>query len=108
MTVWSGDFYANGLASVTQMPKPGVMVKDQPWPEGGKALVAVNLAVKSRIIMRSMKNWSKRRSNCGTSQPYRSSSGWRLSGNANNIAIELPEFDPSVYNDAIRGNICWQ
>ncbi len=84
------------------------MVKDQPWPEGGKALVAVNLPVKSRIIMRSMKNWSKRRSTGGTSQPYRSSSGWRLSGNAINIAIELPEFDPSVYNDAIRGNICWQ
>ena len=40
-------------------PSPVWMVKDQPWPEGGKALVAVNL----RIIMRSMKNWSKRRSN---------------------------------------------
>ncbi len=44
-------------------PSPVLMVKDQPWPEGGKALVAVNLASEEPYIMRSMKNWSKRQSN---------------------------------------------
>ncbi|EEM2842191.1 universal stress protein UspE [Salmonella enterica subsp. enterica serovar Muenchen] len=48
-------------------PSPVWMVKDQPWPEGGKALVGAYPVT-----------------------PI-------------NIAIELPEFDPSVYNDAIRG-----
>lgn len=86
-------------------PSPVWMVKDQPWPEGGKALVAVEISpVKSRIIMRSMKNWSKRRSNWQNKVNH---TEVHLVGaypvTPINIAIELPEFDPSVYNDAIRG-----
>jgi universal stress protein E len=80
------------------------MVKDQPWPEGGKAVVAVNLAseedyhnaLNEKLVKETI----------------------QLAGQVNhtevhligaypvtpiNIAIELPEFDPSVYNDAIRG-----
>ncbi|VFT69521.1 universal stress protein E [Escherichia coli] len=64
-------------------PSPVWMVKDQPWPEGGKALVAVNLASEEPYIMRSMKTGQRDDRTGGTSQPYRSSSGWRLSGNAN-------------------------
>ncbi|PLR30304.1 universal stress protein UspE [Chimaeribacter coloradensis] len=85
-------------------PCPVWMVKDQPWPEGGKALVAVNLS---------------------SEEPYHDplnlklvSETLALAQNVNqtevhlvgaypvtpiNIAIELPDFDPTVYNDAIRG-----
>ncbi|HAH1102369.1 TPA: universal stress protein UspE [Escherichia coli] len=59
-------------------PSPVWMVKDQPWPEGGKALVAVNLA---------------------SEEPYHNALNEKLVKET----IELPEFDPSVYNDAIRG-----
>lgn len=85
-------------------PCPVWMVKDQPWPENGKVLVAVNLA---------------------SEEPYHDTLNERLIGETLklagrvdhtdvhlvgaypvtpiNIAIELPDFDPSVYNDAIRG-----
>lgn len=85
-------------------PCPVWMVKDQPWPENGRALVAVNLA---------------------SEDPYHDPLNIRLVSEALelaeqvnhtevhlvgaypvtpiNIAIELPDFDPGVYNDAIRG-----
>ncbi|WP_345827569.1 universal stress protein UspE [Erwinia sp. HDF1-3R] len=85
-------------------PCPVWMVKDQPWPEGGKAVVAVNLAseephhdplntrlVKETLELAEMVNHTD----------------VHLIGaypvTPINIAIELPDFDPSVYNDAIRG-----
>ena len=80
------------------------MVKDQPWPDNGRALVAVNLA---------------------SEDPYHDPLNIKLVSEALalakqvdqtevhlvgaypvtpiNIAIELPDFDPGVYNDAIRG-----
>ena len=80
------------------------MVKDQPWPEGGKALVAVNLAseepyhnalneklVKETIELAEQVNHTE--VHLVGAYPV----------TPINIAIELPEFDPSVYNDAIRG-----
>ncbi len=85
-------------------PCPVWMVKDQPWPEGGKAVVAVNRRARRITTIRSMKSWSRRRS----SLPSRLTTlEVHLVGaypvTPINIAIELPEFDPSVYNDAIRG-----
>ncbi|MBP2171528.1 universal stress protein E [Erwinia toletana] len=85
-------------------PCPVWMVKDQPWPEGGKALVAVNLAseephhdllnqklIKETVELADMVNHTE----------------VHLIGaypiTPINIAIELPDFDPSIYNDAIRG-----
>ncbi|ATZ94544.1 MULTISPECIES: universal stress protein UspE [Dickeya] len=85
-------------------PCPVWMVKDQPWPEDGRALVAVNLA---------------------SEDPYHDPLNIKLVSEALdlarqvnqtevhlvgaypvtpiNIAIELPDFDPGVYNGAIRG-----
>lgn len=42
-------------------PSPVWMVKDQPWPEGGKALVAVNLASEEAYHNALNENWSRRR-----------------------------------------------
>jgi universal stress protein E len=85
-------------------PCPVWMVKDQPWPEGGKALVAVNLAseenyhnalneklVKETIELAEQVNHTE--VHLVGAYPV----------TPINIAIELPDFDPSVYNDAIRG-----
>ncbi len=85
-------------------PCPVWMVKDQPWPEGGKALVAVNLAseephhdplntklVKETLELAEMVNHTD--VHLVGAYPV----------TPINIAIELPDFDPGVYNDAIRG-----
>ncbi|WP_017349450.1 universal stress protein UspE [Pantoea sp. A4] len=85
-------------------PCPVWMVKDQPWPEGGKALVAVNLAseephhnalnqklIQETSVLAEMVNHTE--VHLVGAYPI----------TPINIAIELPDFDPSVYNDAIRG-----
>ncbi|WP_147198041.1 universal stress protein UspE [Pantoea sp. CCBC3-3-1] len=85
-------------------PCPVWMVKDQPWPEGGKAVVAVNLAseephhdplntrlVKETLELAELVNHTE--VHLVGAYPV----------TPINIAIELPDFDPSVYNDAIRG-----
>ncbi|KEY60940.1 universal stress protein UspE [Serratia sp. DD3] len=85
-------------------PCPVWMVKDQPWPEGGKALVAVNLSSEEPyhdpLNMRLVKETLELAQNADQTEVH-------LVGaypvTPFNIAIELPDFDPSVYNDAIRG-----
>lgn len=85
-------------------PCPVWMVKDQPWPEGGKAVVAVNLAseephhdalnqklIRETTLLAEMVNHTE--VHLVGAYPV----------TPINIAIELPDFDPSVYNDAIRG-----
>ncbi|MGA7507441.1 universal stress protein UspE [Erwinia billingiae] len=85
-------------------PCPVWMVKDQPWPEGGRAVVAVNLAseephhdplntklVKETLELADLVNHTE--VHLVGAYPI----------TPINIAIELPDFDPSVYNDAIRG-----
>ncbi|MEA1065067.1 universal stress protein UspE [Erwinia sp. HR93] len=85
-------------------PCPVWMVKDQPWPEGGKALVAVNLASDEEYhnalnekLVRETQHLAEQVNHTAV----------HLVGaypvTPINIAIELPDFDPSVYNDAIRG-----
>lgn len=85
-------------------PCPVWMVNDRPWPENGTALVAVNLASE------------KQYHNALNEKLIKETIG--LAGHINhtevhligaypitpvNIAIELPDFDPGVYSDAIRG-----
>jgi len=85
-------------------PCPVWMVKDQPWPEDGKAVVAVNLAseephhdalnqklIRETTLLAEMVNHTE--VHLVGAYPV----------TPINIAIELPDFDPSVYNDAIRG-----
>ncbi|GKX49998.1 universal stress protein UspE [Budvicia aquatica] len=85
-------------------PCPVWIVKDQPWPEHGKALVAVNLSseedfhdeLNEKLVKESLKLAA-----------FADSTEVQLvsafPSTSINIAIELPEFDPTVYNNAIRG-----
>ncbi len=85
-------------------PCPVWMVKDQPPPEGGKALVAVNLASEEphhdALNQKLIRETVKLAESVNHTEVH-------LVGaypiTPINIAIELPDFDPSVYNDAIRG-----
>ena len=85
-------------------PCPVWMVKDQPWPEGGKAIVAVNLAseephhdgLNQKLIRETVKLAEK-----VNQTEVHLVGAYPIT--PINIAIELPDFDPSVYNDAIRG-----
>lgn len=85
-------------------PCPVWMVKDQPWPENGKALVAVNLSsdepeyetLNDKLIRESMAlavNVDNTDLRIVAAYPEAAMS----------IAVELPEFNPSVYENAIRG-----
>jgi len=85
-------------------PSPVWMVKDKPWPEDGKALVAVNLAseevyhdaLNEKLVSETLKLADKvNHTEVHLVGAYPTT--------PINIAIELPDFDPSVYNDAIRG-----
>jgi len=85
-------------------PCPVWMVKDQPWPEGGKAVVAVNLSSEEPyhdpLNVKLVKETIELASHVNQTEVH-------LVGaypvTPINIAIEVPDFDPSVYNDAIRG-----
>lgn len=85
-------------------PCPVWMVKDQPWPENGKALVAVNLssdepeyqALNEKLIKESIELAEK------VDQTELHLVGAYPEA-AMSIAVELPEFNPSVYENAIRG-----
>ncbi|MGL4861272.1 MAG: universal stress protein UspE [Enterobacteriaceae bacterium] len=80
------------------------MVKNKPWPESGSALVAVNLSseepyhqpLNQKLLRESMAlaaavgNTELHLVTAYPSTPI-------------NISIELPDFDPSAYNEAIRG-----
>lgn len=85
-------------------PCPVWIVKDQPWPEGGKALVAVNLTseesyhdplneklLRETLLLADKVN--KTEVHLVGAYPMTPVS----------IAIELPDFDASTYNGAIRG-----
>ena len=85
-------------------PSPVWMVKDQPWPEGGKALVAVNLA--SEENYHNTLNEKLVRETLSLAEEVNHTEVHLIGAypvTPINIAIELPDFDPSVYNDAIRG-----
>ncbi|WP_299999934.1 universal stress protein UspE [uncultured Cedecea sp.] len=85
-------------------PCPVWIVKDQPWPEGGKALVAVNLtseephhdALNEKLLRDTLllaSKVDKTEVHLVGAYPITPIS----------IAIELPDFDSSTYNNAIRG-----
>lgn len=85
-------------------PCPVWMVKNQPWSEGSKALVAVNLASEEpyhdplniKLVQQTVElaeNLNKTEVHLVGAYPV----------TPINIAIELPDFDSSIYSDAIRG-----
>lgn len=85
-------------------PCPVWMVKDQPWPEGGKALVAVNLASEEPyhdLLNQKLVKETRELADMVNHTEVHVVGAYPIT--PINIAIELPDFDPSVYNDAIRG-----
>ncbi|MBJ3816165.1 universal stress protein UspE [Shimwellia pseudoproteus] len=85
-------------------PCPVWMVKDKPWPDSGKALVAVNLA--SEEPYHNALNEKLVRETLALADHVNHTEVHLVGAYPStpiNIAIELPDFDPSVYNDAIRG-----
>lgn len=85
-------------------PCPVWMVKEQPWPQGGKALVALKLATDEPQIQQLNEKLVRET--------------LQLANNVNhidvhlicaypatplNVSIELSGFDPAVYDDAVRG-----
>ncbi|ADU69324.1 universal stress protein UspE [Pantoea sp. At-9b] len=85
-------------------PCPVWMVKDQPWPEGGKALVAVNLASEEPhhdALNQKLIRETTQLADMVNHTEVHLVGAYPIT--PINIAIELPDFDPSVYNDAIRG-----
>ena len=85
-------------------PSPVWMVKDQPWPEGGKALVAVNLASEEPhhdLLNQKLVKETRELADMVNHTEVHLVGAYPVT--PINIAIELPDFDPSVYNDAIRG-----
>lgn len=86
------------------MPKPGVDGERPTPPEGGKALVAVNLA--SEEPYHNALNEKLVKETLQLAEQVNHTEVHLVGAypvTPINIAIELPEFDPSVYNDAIRG-----
>ncbi|WP_127958164.1 universal stress protein UspE [Serratia microhaemolytica] len=85
-------------------PCPVWMVKDQPWPEAGKALVAVNLAGEEpyhqALNLRLVQEALELANNINQTEVHLVSA---YPATPINITIELPDFDPSAYGDAIRG-----
>ncbi|MGF1702546.1 universal stress protein UspE [Photobacterium makurazakiensis] len=85
-------------------PCPVLMVKDHSWPENGKVLASVNLAadnethdllndtiVNEASAFAGLLNAEVNLVNAYPATPV-------------NITIELPEFDPASYTDAVRGH----
>lgn len=84
-------------------PCPVWMVKDKPWPEGGKAVVAVNLS--SEESYHQPLNEKLIRESIELASHVDQTEVHLLSAypvTPINIAIELPDFDPTAYNEAIR------
>lgn len=86
-------------------PCPVWMVKDQPWPEPGKALVAVNLAGEDRI--HDQLNEKLVRSCLEMAQTVRQTEVHLVAVypvDSMNLTAEMPDFDDGQYNESIRGH----
>lgn len=85
-------------------PSPVLLVKDHDWPEDGNIIAAVNVGTEDRehaqlndkltVIAKDYADLligKVNLVNCYPSTPL-------------NIAIEVPEFDPTTYNDSVRNH----
>ena len=83
-------------------PRPVLLVKEHDWPEGGEIIAAVNIGTeddehaalndKLTIIANDYASLLKGKVNLVNSYP----------STPLNIAIEVPEFDPDTYHDAVK------
>ncbi len=85
-------------------PRPVLLVKEHDWPEGGEIIAAVNVGTeddehaalndKLTIIANDYASLLKGKVNLVNSYP----------STPLNIAIEVPEFDPDTYHDAVKNH----
>lgn len=85
-------------------PCPVWMVKDQPWPEGGKAVVAVNLGSEEAHhdeLNQKLVHEASQLADMVNHTEVHLVGAYPIT--PINITIELPDFDPSDYHEAVRG-----
>ena len=83
-------------------PRPVLLVKEHDWPEGGEIVAAVNVgteddehaALNDKITVIANDYASLLKGNVNLVNSYPST--------PLNIAIEVPEFDPDTYHDAVK------
>ncbi|MDY6976786.1 MAG: universal stress protein UspE [Pseudomonadota bacterium] len=85
-------------------PRPVLLVKEHDWPEGGEIIAAVNVGTeddehaalndKLTVIANDYASLLKGNVNLVNSYP----------STPLNIAIEVPEFDPDTYHDAVKNH----
>ncbi|QUJ68807.1 universal stress protein UspE [Photobacterium sp. GJ3] len=85
-------------------PCPVLLVKEHSWPENGKVLACVNLAAENdthealndKIVQEAQSLSAVLNAEVNLVNAYPATPV--------NITIELPEFDPATYTDAVRGH----
>ena len=85
-------------------PRPVLLVKEHDWPEGGEIIAAVNVgseddehaALNDKITVIANDYASLLKGNVNLVNSYPST--------PLNIAIEVPEFDPDTYHDAVKNH----
>jgi universal stress protein E len=85
-------------------PCPVLLVKEHDWPENGKIVASVHVASENDVHMQlnqSMVDQALDLAERLSAQPYLVNS---YPVTPPNITVELPEFDPSLYTDTVRGH----
>ncbi|MFZ8201735.1 universal stress protein UspE [Alteromonas portus] len=85
-------------------PRPVLLVKEHDWPEGGEIIAAVNVgseddehaALNDKLTVIANDYASLLKGNVNLVNSYPST--------PLNIAIEVPEFDPDTYHDAVKNH----
>ncbi|MCZ8529233.1 universal stress protein UspE [Alteromonas sp. PRIM-21] len=85
-------------------PRPVLLVKEHDWPEGGEIIAAVNVgseddehaALNDKLTLIANDYASLLKGNVNLVNSYPST--------PLNIAIEVPEFDPDTYHDAVKNH----
>ncbi|MEC9060957.1 MAG: universal stress protein UspE, partial [Pseudomonadota bacterium] len=85
-------------------PRPVLLVKEHDWPEGGEIIAAVNVgseddehaALNDKLTLTANDYASLLKGSVNLVNSYPST--------PLNIAIEVPEFDPDTYHDAVKNH----
>lgn len=85
-------------------PCPVLLVKEHDWPENGKIVASVHVASENEVHMQLNQSMVEQALDLAerlSAQPYLVNS---YPVTPPNITVELPEFDPSLYTDTVRGH----
>jgi universal stress protein E len=85
-------------------PVPVLLVKEHDWPQNGQILAAVNLGVdveEHKSLNENITQNAKYFAKLLHSKVHLVNS---YPGTPENIVIEIPEFDPTIYNDSVKAH----